>query len=168
MKEAEQRCQLLLQGSRAAIAYVHEGMHIHANEHYLKLFGYVELDDLCTASLVDLLAAECADDLKAHLKALRGDEEERVLEFTSNEACGEQFSGSMTLTNSQYEGEPCLQITVRTNDNSEESEAAPVQDTEAAPHEKLPLAGLQLHLRCLLLELGTGRPLGKNGIRRKK
>ncbi|HEY5646092.1 MAG TPA: hypothetical protein VIS76_09135, partial [Pseudomonadales bacterium] len=34
LAEAERRCELLLSSSRASIAYVHEGMHIYANEHY--------------------------------------------------------------------------------------------------------------------------------------
>ena len=111
LKEAEQRCQLLLQGSKAAIAYVHEGMHIHANEGYLSLFGYSELDDLCCASLVDLLDADSAVTLKEQLKALRNSSEESAFEFTSSS--DESFSGTMSLSNSQYEGEACIQITVR-------------------------------------------------------
>ena len=118
LKEAEQRCQLLLQGSKAAIAYVHEGMHIHANESYLNLFGYSELDDLCGASLVDLLAPTCSDTLKKQLKSLRNGTAESVFEFSNNESCGEAFHGSMTLTNSQYEGEDYLQVTVREQETS--------------------------------------------------
>ncbi|MEQ9452856.1 MAG: EAL domain-containing protein [Pseudomonadales bacterium] len=116
LKEAEQRCQLLLQGSKAAIAYIHEGMHIHANECYLSMFGYSELDDLCGASLVDLLDTTSADSLKSQLKLLRNGAEEASFEFKNHESCGEAFSGTMTLTNSQYEGEECLQITVRQAD----------------------------------------------------
>ena len=36
LKEAERRCELLLSSSSAAIAYVHEGMHIYANDDYLQ------------------------------------------------------------------------------------------------------------------------------------
>ena len=115
LKEAEYRCQLLLQGSRAAIAYVHEGMHIHANEGYLDLFGYADVDDLCAVSLVDILAKESADELKTQLKALRGDTDEVVFDFSGRGNNGAAIAGSMTLTNSQYEGEDCLQVTVRTS-----------------------------------------------------
>src|SRR5690606_24337572 len=37
LREAEKRCQLLLDSSVDAIAYVHEGMHIYANRAYLEL-----------------------------------------------------------------------------------------------------------------------------------
>lgn len=112
LTEAEQRCQLLLQASKAAIAYVHEGMHIHANEGYLKLFNYNDLDDLCSAALVDLLSAKCAEDLKSALKNMRNGEDNIVLRFTSsaNDCCG-----TMELKHSQYEGEECLQVTVCTD-----------------------------------------------------
>ncbi len=119
LKEAEQRCQLLLQGSRAAIAYVHEGMHIHANEGYLDLFGYNDVDDLCGESLVDILSADSAEQLKIHLKALRNGAEEAVFDFTSQG--DDPVSGSMTLANSQYEGEACLQVTVRTESTAPSS-----------------------------------------------
>ena len=138
LKEAEERCQLLLQGSKAAIAYIHEGMHIHANECYLSLFGFSDVDDLCSASLVDLLDSKSVEELKTHLKALRGGEEERVFEFDANPDLESSPSGSMTLTHAQYEGEACYQVTVRTG----QAEAAPTQETKpseepaAAPSEQ--------------------------------
>lgn len=111
LTEAEQRCQLLLQESHVAIAYVHEGMHIHANERYLDLFGYTELDDLCGASLVDLLSTECADGLKHALKELRNGADDISIKFTSAD---EERTGSMILTHSQYDGEDCLQVAAST------------------------------------------------------
>ncbi len=131
LKEAELRCQLLLQGSRAAIAYVHEGMHIHANEGYLDLFGYADVDDLCAVSLIDILRKDSADELKAQLKALRNGTEEVVFRFIGEGQNGDVIEGSMTLTNSQYEGEDCLQVTVRTAD--EEPPAAP-EPAATEPH----------------------------------
>jgi PAS domain-containing protein len=44
LREAEKRCQLLLDSSVDAIAYVHDGMHIYANRAYLELFGYDDVD----------------------------------------------------------------------------------------------------------------------------
>lgn len=125
LKEAEQRCQLLLQGSQAAIAYVHEGMHIHANEGYLNLFNYSDLDELCSGSLVDLLSGEDANTLKASLKRLRNGEAEADFIFTSSESRGKTFRGHMTLTHSQYEGEDCLQVTVRKHESAQAADTAP-------------------------------------------
>ncbi|NKC00248.1 MAG: EAL domain-containing protein [Pseudomonadales bacterium] len=129
LTEAEQRCQLLLQGSQAAIAYVHEGMHIHANEGYLSLFGYTDLDDLCGASLVDLLSTGCADELKQALKELRNGADDISLDFVS---ANDERSGSMALTHSQYEGEDCLQVTARTDTTQSKlaTQANPTQEQE--------------------------------------
>jgi len=138
LKEAEQRCQLLLQGSKAAIAYIHEGMHIHANEGYLDLFGYNELDDLCAVSLVDLLTPDSASTLKAELKALRNGAEQATFEFTTSSDNAAAVSGSMTLENSQYEGENCLQITVRQGSTSE---AVTTNDARSEQTTELELPG---------------------------
>lgn len=113
LAEAEQRCQLLLESSRAAIAYVHEGMHIHANEHYLKLFGFDDADDLLGLPLIDLMESASAATLKDTLKAFRAEEEETEFEFTGVSTSGDTIAGSMTLAAADYEGEHCLQVTVR-------------------------------------------------------
>ncbi|MDZ7668529.1 MAG: GGDEF domain-containing protein [Gammaproteobacteria bacterium] len=113
LKEAEQRCQLLLQSSTAAIAYVHEGMHIHANAGYLKLFGFSDADALLGLPLMDLLSDASVDSLKQELKRFRQDGEERTVEFTGRATTGAEVSGVMTLASAEYEGEACMQVTVR-------------------------------------------------------
>lgn len=113
LAEAEQRCQLLLQSSRAAIAYVHEGMHIHANEHYLQLFGFGDADDLLGLPLIDLMESGSVAKLKDKLKAFRAEEEETEFEFNGVSTNGDTIAGSMTLAAAEYEGEHCLQVTVR-------------------------------------------------------
>ena len=114
LKEAEQRCQLLLQSSQAAIAYVHEGMHIHANPGYLKLFGFSDADDLLGLPLMDLLTEGSAEDLKQVLKRFRNDGEECTLDFTGRASDGTEIAGNMTLAHAEYEGEACMQVIVRT------------------------------------------------------
>jgi len=113
LNEAEQRCQLLLQSSRAAIAYVHEGMHIYANEGYLNLFGFEDADDLLGLPLIDLLDAESSGELKGQLKQFRNDEKETDFDFIGNSSDGTSVSGNMTLAAAEYEGEHCVQVTVR-------------------------------------------------------
>jgi|GEM_PF-262843 len=115
LEEAEARCRLLLQGSKAAIAYVHEGMHIYANEVYLNLFGFDDADDLLGLPLIDLLDAESAEALKRVLKKIRQDEAETEFEFAGTSTDGAEVRGSMTLAGAEYEGEHCLQVTVRSS-----------------------------------------------------
>ncbi len=113
LKEAEQRCQLLLQSSKAAIAYVHEGMHIYANEGYLKLFGFEDADELLGLPLMDLLDVDSANALKVAFKGFRQSEEERVLDFAGQSTKGDHVTGNMTLAAAEYEGEHCIQVTMR-------------------------------------------------------
>ncbi len=116
LEEAEQRCKLLLDSSRAAIAYVHEGMHIYANHGYLKLFGYNDADELLGLPIMDLLDADTAARLKTTLKAFRANQEEQTIDFAGNNTGGEVVAGSMTLAAAEYEGEACLQLTLRQAD----------------------------------------------------
>lgn len=140
LNEAEQRCQLLLQSSKAAIAYIHEGMHIHANAGYLDLFGFTDLDDLCAESLIDMLTPESAAELKTQFKALRNTSDEATLEFVSSGRNSDVISGTMTLSNSQYEGEACLQITVRPE------QAESTTETASAPNPATPSKVAELEL----------------------
>ena len=140
LKEAEQRCQLLLQGSTNAIAYVHEGMHIHANNTYLEMFGFSDVADIEGSSLVDVLSQDNTDELKTCLKALRNGESqeasldvELVVQNTTRQAC-------MSLTHAQYEGEDCLQVTVTyaQADESPDNHTNQIPTTPAAEQLELP------------------------------
>lgn len=113
LAEAERRCQLLLSSSRAAIAYVHEGMHIYANAHYLELFGFEDADDLLGLPLIDLLDGNSPGVLKEKLKIFRQNEEELDFDFTGRSTDGNEVAGNMTLAAAEYEGEHCIQVTVR-------------------------------------------------------
>ncbi len=57
LREAEKRCQLLLDSSVDAITYVHDGMHIYANRSYMALFGYEDAEELEGLPVIDLIAS---------------------------------------------------------------------------------------------------------------
>jgi multidomain signaling protein FimX len=113
LAETEERCRLLLGGARAAIAYIHEGMHIHANPRYLAMFGFADPNALVGVPLIDLLCPDSAEALKQSLKRLRIDGIDQTLEFRGFATSGESVAGIMTLQMAQHDGEPCLQVTVR-------------------------------------------------------
>jgi multidomain signaling protein FimX len=114
LQEAQQRCELLLQSSEAAIAYVHEGMHIHANGAYLNLFGFADVDDVLGLPLMDLLSDATAEALKVELKRFRQQDGERHLPLAAHARDGRLIEGRMILAAAHYEGEACVQVTVRT------------------------------------------------------
>ena len=82
LREAEKRCQLLLDSSVDAIAYVHDGMHIYANRAYLELFGYDDVEDLEGMPMIDLIAGTDQSRFKTFLKNYQ------TLEGAAELACG--------------------------------------------------------------------------------
>ncbi len=146
LAEAEQRCQLLLQSAQAAIAYVHEGMHIYANEGYLKLFGFTDADELLGLPLMDLMAGEGSDAVKSELKRFRQSGQQHTFDFHGQATNGTQVDGTMTLAAAEYEGEPCTQVTVRARPPAElpapeQAEPAQPEPAASAPSEQMPADG---------------------------
>jgi len=113
--DIHERYNLLLESSREAIAYLHEGLHIYANPSYLDLFGYSDFEELEGFSILDLLSAgEGAADLKQLLKSLsRGDLPNEALELKAHRADGQEFIASVEFSPARYDGEACTQIMIR-------------------------------------------------------
>jgi multidomain signaling protein FimX len=132
LQEAERRCELLLANSTAAIAYVHEGMHIYANDDYLKLFGFADADELMGIPLLDLMDGSSSDDLKTKIKTFREDSSDELsFTFSGRTTSGEPIAGQMTLSGAEYEGEKCTQVLVR-------SQAVPVLQDRLPPLDEEP------------------------------
>lgn len=112
--ETAERCELLLAASRDAIAYVVDGMHVHANELYAELFGYADVEELGSIPLVDLIAAQKQQEFKDALKRYRAHPEaQTAIDFTGTRADGTAFAGQLVLSTASFEGEPCMQVLVR-------------------------------------------------------
>jgi diguanylate cyclase (GGDEF)-like protein/PAS domain S-box-containing protein len=114
LHDSERRCNSLINSSRDPIAYVHEGMHIRANDAYLEMYGYESFDELEGLPLLDMVARSDTDRFKQLLKDLaRGEPPPRSLELKSRRADGSEFDATMEFAQANYEGEPCLQIIIR-------------------------------------------------------
>jgi diguanylate cyclase (GGDEF)-like protein/PAS domain S-box-containing protein len=114
LRESERRCEALLDSSRDPIAYVHEGMHVRANKAYLEMFGFDDFEDVEGMSILDMIAADDADDFKALLKRLsRGEKPPQRLNLKAQRSDGSTFDATMEFAEASYEGEPCQQITFR-------------------------------------------------------
>ncbi len=123
LHESEKRCQSLLANSKDAVAYVHEGMHIYANQPYMELFGCTDLDELEATPLIDLIDSSQQDELKKFLRDLNQNK------ATSNElklklvhTSGEVLEGLLECSKATYEGEPCTQILIRSRADTTELE----------------------------------------------
>ena len=120
LREAEKRCQLLLDSSVDAITYVHDGMHIYANRAYLKLFDYEDGDELEGMPMIDLIASEDQAAFKDFLKNYSSAEGNAELACGGIRADGQRFQSRMSFSPATYDGEPCIQVVIRAEtDNAE-------------------------------------------------
>ncbi|MFI8741485.1 GGDEF/EAL domain-containing response regulator [Stutzerimonas zhaodongensis] len=120
LREAEKRCQLLLESSVDAIAYVHDGMHIYANRAYLELFGYEDVEELEGMPMIDLIASCDQGEFKGFLKNYQSLQGSAELVCGGIRADGSRFKTSMHFSPASYDGEPCIQAVIRAeSDNAE-------------------------------------------------
>ncbi len=114
LRESERRSDALLESSRDPIAYVHEGMHVRANKAYLDIFGYSDFAEIEGVSILDMIAAESADDFKKLLKNLsKGIKPPPKFDVKAKRANGPAFDAVIEFTEASFEGEPCQQVVLR-------------------------------------------------------
>jgi diguanylate cyclase (GGDEF)-like protein/PAS domain S-box-containing protein len=125
MREIERRCDALIDSSRDPIAYIHEGMHIRANGAYLEMFGFESFEDIEGMSLLDLVASKKVDEFKKLLKQLsKGEAPPPRYETEAVTVEGDHFPAVMEFTQATYEGENCLQVVLRKQEELFDPKAA--------------------------------------------
>lgn len=114
MRETQRRCDMLIDSSREPIAYIHEGMHIRANQAYLEMFGFESFEDIEGMSLLDLVAPGDVGNFRTLLKDLaRGEAPPPRYELTAVDSEGGEFPAVMEFSAAEYQGEACQQIIFR-------------------------------------------------------
>ena len=114
LRETERRCDALIESSRDPIAYIHEGMHIRANQAYLEMFGFEDFEEVEGLSLLDLVAPAHADGFRQLLKRIsKGEPPPKTMQLTAQRGDGSAFEAIMEFAQASYEGEPCLQVIFR-------------------------------------------------------
>ena len=123
VREAEKRCHTLLESSRDAIAYVHEGMHIHANPVYLEKFGFHDLDEIAGIPIMDMVAPDDHAKFKEFLKKYsKGEVKAASLEVKGVTPDGGHFNAIMEFSPASIDGEACTQIIIRAQTHDKEIE----------------------------------------------
>ncbi len=113
-QESEKRARMLMESSRDAIAYVHEGMHIFANSSYLEMFGFDNLEEIEGTPILDMVAPDDHVEFKEFLRNYStGEGREGTLETRGLLPDGKRFDAEMEFTPASIDGEPCLQIIIR-------------------------------------------------------
>lgn len=123
LREAEQRCQLLLESSKDAIAYINDGMHIYANQSYMEFLGYEDIDDLICIPVLDTLTPESQDKYKEFMKSFaEKGEDGMTMNCTARRSDDLELSVTMSVSAATYDGEACTQIVLQPEHSDAELE----------------------------------------------
>ncbi len=117
--ESEKRNRVLLDSSRDPIAYIHEGMHIYANQSYQDIFGYHDIEELESVPILDLIASDDQQSFKEVLRSINNDQPpEEAIEYQAVREDGEAFTATMNFSRASIDGESCTQVMIhRKSDN---------------------------------------------------
>lgn len=121
-QESERRCMALLDSSREAIAYVHDGMHIYANCTYLELFGYGEPDEVEGVPILDLVSSDDISTFKEFIRQLKDSEDEQSIEINSMRSDGRPIDAMLLFSRAMFDGEDCHQVIVRDRSHRQDFE----------------------------------------------
>jgi len=120
--ESEKRCSTLMDSSRDAIAYIHEGMHIYSNQSYLELFGFEENEDLEGMPILDMVGTDDQNNFKKFLRDYANKSGSDSLEANLKNPDGTEFKGKIEFSPASIDGEPCVQIIIRNEVDQKELE----------------------------------------------
>lgn len=152
-QESERRCKTLMQSSRDAIAYIHGGMHIDANDVYLQTLGFQSLDDMEGVPLLDLVEAEDHAEVR---EVLRGgnakSDEPLVLEgIHFKHQQGDPIVARVEFSPATIDGEACTQVLIRL---TSDADTKALEEKIAQLSQRDPQTGL-LNRQFYLEQLGN-------------
>ncbi|MGD8574726.1 MAG: EAL domain-containing protein, partial [Gammaproteobacteria bacterium] len=124
IREFQGRFESFMKESGDAIAYVQEGIHVSANPAWLEMFGFASKDDIEGLPVMDLCAPESQGAIKEALRATaKGSPPGEPLAITATDSAGKTFDISLEFNPVEMDGEPAVELAVRTEASSPESEA---------------------------------------------
>lgn len=114
LREAEKRTQALLESSRDGVAYISDGMHIHANSAYLQMFGYETSDDLLGMPIMDMVEPSGQSEFKQFLKKYMAQGQKTELLNTIGQSSDDKlFPMTLKLSPATFQDESCTQVIVQ-------------------------------------------------------
>ncbi|MFK8011932.1 MAG: EAL domain-containing protein [Marinicellaceae bacterium] len=114
LNDAEKRCASLLDSSKDAIAYIHDGMHVYINPAYLEFFKYEDQDEMEVTPFLNLVMKEEVPKVKKLLRDISSDiipEGDISLKLKTEN--GDQVEAIVSLAKATVDGEPCVQFLVQ-------------------------------------------------------
>ncbi|WP_367105225.1 EAL domain-containing protein [uncultured Psychrobacter sp.] len=120
LSEAEQRANILIKNSKSAVAYIDQGIHIFANDPYLKLFNFESMDEIIGLPVIDFMAG--GDNVKGFKEFLRqfdkGSRAQVEFNFQSKRLDGSTFEAKLQLAAATLDGDPVTQVIIQQNNNN--------------------------------------------------
>ncbi|MCO4787360.1 MAG: PAS domain S-box protein, partial [Marinomonas atlantica] len=115
LRESEKRSRLLLESSRDAVAYMHEGMHIYVNTAYLALFGFEDPDDISGLPILDMITIDDHARFKSIFRQFseQVDSEPQTVAVQCVKADSSIFKAKIEFSHAEVEGEDCTQVVIR-------------------------------------------------------
>ncbi len=114
LRESERRCDALIESSRDPIAYIHDGMHIRANESYLQMFGYEDFGELEGIPILDLIEATQQTEFKQIIKNFGKTRQcPSSILVNLHPKYGKSAAIDFEMMPAIYDGESCMQLVAR-------------------------------------------------------
>jgi multidomain signaling protein FimX len=112
LNEVENKNRAIIEGSREAICYCQDGMHIDANKTYLEMFGYEDLNELEGVPLMNLVAKSDHVRFKDFLRKVNSPIPPEPQEFLAAKKDGQHFHAELAISPIVLNGENCTQCVV--------------------------------------------------------
>lgn len=113
--EANAKSQLLLDSTADAIAYISDGMIIHANSVFAETLGFTSASEIEFQPLIDLVIADDQIVMRNAIKQMSTDKaiiDDATLTIVNAE--GQQLAVTLMFAPATHEGDACTQVVLRT------------------------------------------------------
>ncbi len=112
LNEVENKHRAIIEGSREAICYSQDGMHINANKAYLTIFGYESVSEMEGIPVMNLIDKSDQARFKDYIRKSSKQASDKAQEFMAVKKDGARFHVEITLSPITIEGENCTQMLV--------------------------------------------------------
>ncbi|MDH5631815.1 MAG: EAL domain-containing protein [Gammaproteobacteria bacterium] len=113
MKQLEHKLEAMANNPNDAVSYVHDGVHIDANQNYLDLFGYENLEELEIVPALNLIDKDDHHLFKDYLrKVSKGIEVRESPEFKATRKDGKRIDIEISAGKVTHNNHDCIQIKV--------------------------------------------------------
>jgi len=114
LNDAEKRCSSLLDSSKDAIAYIHDGMHVYTNNAYLEFFKYDDAEEMEVTPFLNLVSKSEVPNTKKLLRDISsGKIPEEEINIKLKKEDGEEMDAVVYFDKATVDGEPCVQFLVQ-------------------------------------------------------